>query len=116
MNTLSDLPLFECRAATRPQLTGDAELDADFWAFRDENPDVERRLVELIREYLHCGHLHFRMFWELVRAERLKRTKDAHGFVLNNDLQQPWVLYLMRTYPEFAGRFEVRRRRKDGDA
>lgn len=86
-----------------------------FFAFRNENPHVERELVRLAREWQHARpgeQVGISMLWERMRWEIAVHT-TGDSWRLNNDWRAFYARLLERDYPEFRGLFETRRSAAD---
>lgn len=115
---ISDLPLFECRAATRPPLTKRPDIDARFYAFVDAHPEFEQHLIRFAREALAAGkrRMGMKAIFERIRWEQLVTRDVGEPYALNNDFTAPAARWLMARHSEFRGLFELRGEDDGGDA
>lgn len=87
-----------------------ASIEADFWAFIQANPHVEREYVRLARAWMERRpgqKLGIGMLTEYLRFEvGIKTAGDI--FRINNNTRSYMARYLMTKYPDLDGLFETR--------
>ena len=89
------------------------DLERDFRAFHERNPQVYDELVRLAREAKRAGakKLSTRMLWEVMRwNQRSYLTTDDPGseYRLNDHYTPYYARLIMDSEPDLAGFFEVR--------
>lgn len=95
-----------------------SEHERAFEEFHAANPEVHRRLVELVTTWVHRRGMHrlgMKMLFEVLRWEvgtgQLHTVGD--DFHLNNNHTAFYVRLVERDHPEWIGLFEKRRSQAD---
>ncbi len=86
-------------------------LPAAWWTFHIAHPEVGRSLLGLARPLLRQGytHLGIKMLWETLRYQTMLGARpDEDVYRLNNNHHAYYARWLMETYPDLAGVFEIR--------
>jgi hypothetical protein len=85
-------------------------IDAAFWKFHKENPQVYDKLVELAYQAKRLGkrRLGMKMLFEVIRWEHLVHTR-ADDFALNNNYTSRYARIIEERNPELRNMFEKRR-------
>lgn len=85
-------------------------IDAAFWKFHEENPDVLKKLIRMTLAAKLRGHkrIGMKMLFEVIRWEHLIHTR-SDDFALNNNYTSRYVRLLSDQRPDLASMFEVRR-------
>ena len=92
----------------------DPTIDAKFWEFHQNNPQVYVTLVRLTREARAAGKskLGIKALWERMRWDLwLYTARDAEEPALNNSFTSRYVRLIIAREPDLSGMFEVRRLR-----
>jgi hypothetical protein len=91
-------------------MTHDRSIDARFWAFHNENPQVYAELARLARQAIARGHhrIGIRMLWEVMRWNLTVEVSAADEFRLNDHYHSRYARLLMAREPDLRGIFELR--------
>jgi len=87
-----------------------SSLDARFWAFHEQNPQVFAKLEELASQAFTRGRkkIGIGMIFEVLRwNSHMATTGDTYK--LNNSYRSRYVRILIDKHPEYKDLFEVRR-------
>jgi hypothetical protein len=84
-------------------------LDAKFWEFHQENPQVFEKLVKMTTELKQAGRrkVGIKMLFEVIRWQHALETRGDH-FKLNNSYTSRYARIIEEQHPELAGMFETR--------
>lgn len=96
------------RRDSRGRLTD--RIASAFEKFRDENPDVEDRLVSLLEEYAAEGatYVSIKHLWEIMRRARWLSTR-GELWKLNNDYTSRYARLIAAARPDLAPLLRMRR-------
>lgn len=85
-------------------------MDAKFWKYHEENPEIFERLVEMTKAAKARGrkHVGMKMMFEVIRWEQ-SLTAKSDIFKINNNYTSRYARLITDTYPELYGMFETRR-------
>lgn len=91
------------------------KLEAAFWQFHQDNPDVYAELAALAKQLKARGHEHYGIgaLFEVVRFHRHIETTDTE-FKLNNNHRALYARLLMLLEPDLEGFFSTRERSPRG--
>lgn len=84
-------------------------IDAAFWKFHKENPQVYNKLVQMAFHARRLGKakIGMKMLFEVIRWEHLVHTR-SDDFALNNNYTSRYVRIIEDQYPDLIGMFEKR--------
>lgn len=84
-------------------------IDAAFWKFHKENPQVYKKIVAMTQQLYDTGNtrLSMKMIFEVIRFRHLVSSK-GDLFLLNNSYTSRYVRLLDKDYPYLAKLFEHR--------
>ncbi len=87
-----------------------AGLEAKFWEFHTQNPEVFRKLRELALQMRRRGleQYSIKSLFEVLRWHHALETNDPSGFKLNNNYTSFYARLLMQREPELKDFFELR--------
>lgn len=87
-------------------------IEANFWEFHEEHPEVYDQLLTLARQWVSHGKgkLGIATLFEKLRWEwHVNGLQDSKGYKLNNNYRALYARLLMERNPELRGLFEIRR-------
>jgi hypothetical protein len=87
-----------------------AGLEAKFWEFHTQNPDVYQKLRSLALQMRRRGveQYSIKSLFEVLRWHHALTTNDPSGYKLNNNYTSFYARLLMEREPELEGFFELR--------
>ena len=87
-----------------------AGLEAKFWEFHTQNPEVFRKLRELALQMRRRGleQYSIKSLFEVLRWHHALETNDPSGFKLNNNYTSFYARLLMEQEPDLKDFFELR--------
>lgn len=93
---------------TRPE--NQASIEAAFWQFHREHPEVYVELRGLARELIARGYKRFGIatIYEVARWRSMMRRRPGDAFKLNNNHRAYYARLLMQAEPDLAGLFNTR--------
>lgn len=87
-------------------------IEANFWEFHDNHPEVYDQLVALARQWRSRGHakLGIATLFEKLRWEwHMQGLQDSQGYKLNNNYRALYARMIMANNPDLNGIFETRK-------
>jgi hypothetical protein len=81
-----------------------------FLEYHQANPHVYARLEQLSQEFIDLGvrRIGIDLFINQVRYERIRTTRDAQGFKINQNFSSRYARLLLDNNPDWEGLFELR--------
>lgn len=103
------------RSCMEAELNDKYRLESKFLKFHEENPEIYDELVKLARQAKTVGRkkMGMKAIWEIMRWERMIKTKDASGYKLNNDYTSRYSRLIMEKEKDLKDFFETRKLRAD---
>lgn len=88
------------------------KIEAQFFEFHKENPEVYYELVRLARVLTGRGHRYYSIagLFEVVRYRRSTETTTGEEFKLNNNYRALYSRMIMQREPDLEDFFRVRKR------
>ena len=94
----------------QPSLMRDETIEAHFWEFHDNHPEVYREIVRRARQLKQKGFTHYGIkgIIEVVRWHFATTGPDAAGFKINNNFSSRYARLVEAHEPDLTGFFELR--------